>query len=184
MSNPINTTYISQLTTNETVTDGPGETSTVQHAGLNTAQTFNANTTPKGQAIAPFTVTLSSGAATVDLTNAPASSAPTQSGNSPAGATINGSTAGAGSTATAVQTLKIVAPATNVNAISIAPGASNGYKASNGGFFFITGKGITLQPGDEVMWKGTAPAISGTVKTLDLSGTGSSDSLQFEIILG
>jgi hypothetical protein len=184
MSNAITATYVSQITTNETVADGPNESQVIQHAGLNTAQVFNSASTPKGQAVAPFTVTLSGGAATVDLTAVPASSAPTQAGNTPAGATINGSTCGAGATATAVQTLKIVAPATNANPITVAPGASNGYKATAGGFIFVTGKIITLQPGDEVLFKGAAPAISSTVKTLDLAGTGSSDVLQFEIILG
>ena len=70
-------------------------------------------------------------------------------------------------------------PIANANPITIAKGASNGY----------TGIGasatITLQPGEKVLfYEGAAgTAVSSTVKTFDLTGTGS-QALKYQIVAG
>ena len=73
----------------------------------------------------------------------------------------------------------IEAKAGNANPITIAKGASNGYTGFGAAF------SITLQPGQKVMIddNGAGTAVSGTVKTLDVSGTGT-QGLNYMIVGG
>jgi hypothetical protein len=70
-------------------------------------------------------------------------------------------------------------PATNANPITIAVGASNGYTG------FGADYSETLQPGQKVLKRlGSAgTAVSGTVKTLDISGTGT-QALKYQMVAG
>lgn len=77
------------------------------------------------------------------------------------------------------RTMKILALATNAGAVTISKGASQGYGGLGASF------SLTLQPGQEVtLYLGSAAvAVSGTVKNLDLAGTGT-DGVQLSISAG
>lgn len=70
-------------------------------------------------------------------------------------------------------------PAANANAITIAKGAANGYTG------FGATYSETLQPGQTklVYLAAAGTAVSGTVKTLDITGTGA-QVLNYEIVAG
>jgi plastocyanin len=159
----------SEVTTMESISLGPGDSQTYQHVGMNTTVSgLGAASTPPAAKLAAFATTLASGTATIDLTAVPDSYGASQ--------TLTG---------LRVQIIKVQAPATNVNPIALTPGS---YAAAGGGFVFHSGGSITLNPGDEVLWTNTsgtsAPAVSGSVKTLTLTGTGSADKLNFTIVAG
>lgn len=130
----------------------------VTHDAFNVADTRNAASTPAAQRVAFFTVTLSAGAATVDLT---------------ALTTTNGSTFDA----TGYKLLEILITNANANAVVIGTGASNGYAASNLPFS-STGQKIAPQGANDgvgalhLYFGDGCPVVSGTVKTLDFAGTG------------
>lgn len=179
MSITVNT--VSQITTNETLTLGPGDAITLQHTGMNTtASGLTTGSTPAATAISAFALTMAGGAGTIDLTNCPATTSPTQTNATPSGAVVNG-------TGLHVQQCKLQAPKTNANPITVTPAASNGYKGSGGGFIFQTGGEVVLNPGDEILWTNTsgtsAPAIGSGAKGLTLAGTGA-DVLNCTFILG
>ena len=65
--------------------------------------------------------------------------------------------------------LHLVAPSTNANVITVAPGAVNGYTG------WVGSAGLILNPGDNVLLgpMNAGIAVDGTHKNLDLAGTGS-----------
>jgi len=93
--------------------------------------------------VAQTSVALSVGSGSVDLTAAPFS----------------------GGTKTPIRAF-FLNPASNANSITIAKGGTNGYTGFGASF------SITLAPGESCQLNATTP-LSGSVKTLDLSGTGS-----------
>jgi len=101
--------------------------------------------------VASFAKALSAGSGTIDLT--------ALSGTNGAAVSLNG---------LKVQFAKFQALANNANPITLAKGASNGYELLGAGW------SITLQPGQEVLLdlNNAAPAVGGSAKTIDLSGTG------------
>jgi hypothetical protein len=135
-------------------------TPVVIHGGFDTSTgLLTGSTTPDVTAAAYETVTLSGGAATVDLT----------------ALTLNGD-------AVSLSGLKpraIRFKNTGANNMTIAKGASNGYDGLGGSF------SVTLEPGQAVMFDlGSAGnAVGGTNKTLDVSGTGT-DTLQLSAVAG
>jgi hypothetical protein len=70
-------------------------------------------------------------------------------------------------------------PATNANPITVSKGASNGFTGLGSSF------SLTLQPGQKVLLRlgASGTAVSGTVKTFDLAGTGS-QALKYQIVAG
>lgn len=70
-------------------------------------------------------------------------------------------------------------PATNANPITIAKGASNGYTGLGSSF------SLTLAPKEKILLylDDAGTAVSGTVKTLDLTGTGA-QVLNYQIVAG
>ena len=77
----ITVTAVNTIQTQETLAVGPGDSIKVSHAGMNTAlQNLTTGTTPPAQLASLFTLTLSSGAATIDLTQLPTSFSPVQTG--------------------------------------------------------------------------------------------------------
>lgn len=75
-----------------------------------------------------------------------------------------------------IRAIRIKALSTNSNPLTIAKGASNGYTGFGSAF------SITLKPGQEITFydNGAGVAVSGSVKALDLSGTGT-EGIQFSI---
>jgi len=150
----LSVTYDSTVTVEETLTgNAPFAVSAkkkVTHDQFDTSATLNAGTTPPATTFAAFQQALTSGAATIDLTNVTGTN----------GATVN-------FTGLKLQLVKLRNPITNANTITIAKGASSGYALGGSAF------SITLQPGEEWTYKGvdTSPDVGGSSKHLDLSGT-------------
>jgi hypothetical protein len=143
------------LTVTETValTTTPFVTSAqykATHSGLNLSRAQHATSSPTATTLAQGELDMVAGAATLDLTAAAGT----------AGAVnLNG---------LKPRQILIQAKTGNANPVTIAKGASNGYTGFGASF------SITLQPGQRVMIddNGAGTAVSGTVKTLDVSGTG------------
>lgn len=130
--------------------------------GLTEEQALTATTTPPVTVHAVGSQALSSGTASIDLT----------------------SLTGLNGVSVSLSGLKPRAilfenPAANANSITIAKGASNGYTGLGSSF------SITLQPGQKAFFllDSSGTAVSGSVKTLDLSGTGS-QSLNYQTVAG
>jgi hypothetical protein len=156
--------YDLKLTVQEalTIVDASGDDAKITHNLFNASGFLDADTTPPATKATSFELTLTSGAATIDLTALP----------SVYNATVDG-------TGLRVQLVKLKAPATNGNAVTIVPGASNGYN-----LFGATSK-ITLQPGEQVEFLGIdlQPEIGNSAKTIDISGTGS-QKLDVQLVMG
>ncbi len=143
------------LETFDTGTSGAGKTD----APFNTSAVLNSSSTPAVTEGGFCTQALTAGAATIDLT-----SVSTSRGRS---MTFSG---------LKIRSIRLVNPSTNTGSITIAKGASNGYTGFGSSF------SVTLKPGQEWSFYDGANgvAVSGSVKTLDLSGTGT-ESLKFTV---
>ncbi len=122
-------------------------------AGITAYASLNGSTSPPASKGAAWDVTLSAGAATIDLTALPQAGGGTQS--------MNGLLA---------RYLVFVNPVSNANNITIADGATNGYL-----LFGDSSGQITLKPGQFVILycAGNAQTVGGSAKNIDLTGTGS-----------
>jgi hypothetical protein len=162
----VSVSYISQVTVTETFTDQQGQSGPFTHTTMNTVAALNSSSTPPVSEDAPITVTLSSGVATVDLTNLPGTSG-----------TVNG-------TGLKIQLFKVQNPSTNTHPIVFKTGASNGYA------FRGSSWQETLQPGEEMTYLGcnssSVPAIASGAKTIDFNdaSAGSSQSVLVLIVMG
>ena len=166
MSSTVNVTLQSNLTVIETFT-GPGVSpgdNTVTQNQLNEQITLNSGTSPAATKEATFTQTLTSGAATIDLTALP-------------GLTVDETVNGTG---LKVQALKISNPITNANKIVVAQGASNPYRIDG-----ATNWSIPIAPGQSHLFNldGASDPVGSTHKNIDLAGTGS-QALNVQVVLG
>lgn len=150
--------YVSKATVVETLEGGmiSANDNTVTTTGMNVDATLTASTTPAVTKYSAGTATMSGGAVTIDLTSLP---------------DTNGTAGAVTLTGMKLAVAKFRNKSTNANEITIAKGASNGHTGFGSAF------SITLQPGDEVMFKfndnSGNVAVGGTDKTIDISGTGS-----------
>ncbi len=165
----VSSKIVSLITTVETIALGPGNEPKVTLNGMDTTSRYTPSSTPAAVASSYFAVALVAGAATVDLTALPGP--------------VDAATCGPAGAATAVQAIKIAAPTTNLHSIAVTPSTINGYAASGKGFIFASGQSVELAPGDEILWKGTAPTVGSACRDLTLTGSGT-DVLNFAIILG
>lgn len=137
------------------------------HNQLNTsAETFNAVSTTPVSIACGVEVTLTAGAATLDLTNI----------TDELGRTVD-------LTGLKIQSLRLKAHPDNANIISIAPGASNGYNLGNSANFYWSGYGGTSPDEADFLWRDRCPDVSPTTKNLDIAGTGS-QKLKLQIVAG
>ena len=154
-------TIQSRVYTVETLTnDDVPANSTVTHSQYDVLTNLSASTTPNVDTAAFETFTLSSGSATIDLT----------------ALTLNG----AAVSLSAKQPRALHIKNTGSNSMTIAKGASNGYTGLGSSF------SITLAAGAGVLidWPNdNSTAVSGSVKTLDVTGTGT-DTLQLSVVAG
>ena len=157
--------YVSSVT----VVDSPGGAYVSPGDGtvtetITATTTLNSGTTPPVSKKSFGTLTLSSGAGTIDLT-----SLPDQNGT--AGAVTFDSLR--------LATVFLRNKSTNANPITIAKGASNGCTSLGSAF------SITLQVGEsmELLAQNLAAVVDSTHKTLDVSGTGS-QVLEFSFTAG
>lgn len=125
--------------------------------------TLDASTTPAVTKHSPYTLSLTAGAATIDLTSLP-------------GITEDETVDGSG---LKVQMACFENPDTNANNMTITFGASNGY------LLLGTAWKIILKPGQsfQTYLDDGAPVIDGTHKNIDVAGTGT-QSLLVEIVMG
>jgi len=136
---------------------------TVTQAGFNTAQrTLKSDSSPPVTCGGLFQQALTAGAATIDLTALDGLNDKAVIG-----------------TGLRVQLLRLKAPSSNANPITVSKGLSNGYDGLGSAF------SVTLQPGAEVtiLTNDAGSDIGAGNKTLDLTGTGA-QVLDVEIIMG
>ena len=149
-------TMNSQLSIVETLVGvgvSPGD-NTVTLNGLNETVQLNGSSTPPVSKCTIFPVTLSGGAATIDLTALP-------------GLTNNETIDASGLKG---QFLKLTNPATNANKIIAAQGGSNPWRLDG-----ATNWSVALAPGQSVLFNldNLTDAVGSGNKTIDLTGTGS-----------
>lgn len=156
-----------ELTVRESVgTDAAGYASSQQNTvtfnGGNVEESLSATTTPPVTAHAVGQQALSSGSGSIDLR--------ALTGLNGAAVDLNG---------LKPRAVLFENPSTNANPITIAKGASNGYTG------FGSAYSETLQPGQKVIkyLGASGTAVSGTVKTLDISGTGA-QALKYQMVAG
>ena len=162
----VNVAYQAKVAVTETLESNVPATPTgsrsVVHSAWDSTKTLKSDSSPPATKIAAFEQALTGGAATIDLTALTGTN----------GATVVGS-------GLRVQVLRVRAPATNGNPITIAKGISNGYDGLGASFSHA------LVPGGEALFflNDAGGDIGGSNKTLDLDGTGS-QVLQVEVVLG
>lgn len=148
--------YRSEVTVSETIaTNVPDVLATkavIVHDQFNKTATIDASSTVPATKTASFQKALSTGAATIDLT-----------------ALVGSNGAAVDFTGLKVQLAKFRNPSTNANGITVTFGASTPYLLLGAAFKFI------LLPGQEITIYGNdaAPDVSGSLKMIDLAGTGS-----------
>lgn len=163
MSVTITANVVSTLSVVETDSNASPTDNTITYDQLSELAGYTAATDVPVTKDVPFTKALSSGTATIDLTNLTHSN----------GATIDG-------TGLKVRACKFRNPAANANAITLTFGASTPY------LLFGSAWKITLQPGQSFgpcLLLSGAPTISGSLKNIDLAGT-LSQSLECHLVLG
>lgn len=168
MAESIALTYASNITVEQTLDSAAtpsaaAATRKVIHQAFNTAVSLTGSTSPAATKMAGFETTLSSGAATIDLTSIAGTN----------GATVTGNTL-------KVRAVKFIAPSGNGSAITLDTGDTNGID------LFGSSWSVTLSPGQEFMayLANGAPTIGASDKTIDLAGTGSSDKIQTLVVFG
>lgn len=145
--------YVSTLTVTEVLGNiplaNPSESSIV-HDQLNRTVSMSATTTVVASVVVAETFALTAGAATIDLTALTGTNSKTVD-----------------ATGLKLQAIKAYNAVGN-SAFTLKAGATNPYLA------FGTAWSITLNADCEIMayLAGTAPAVGGTAKTIDLAGTG------------
>ena len=160
----ITVTYTSSATVKEVLETNAGSATaahrTVTHDQFNTSKTLSAGSTPPVTRVAAFTQALTDGAATIDLAALVGTN----------GVAVDG-------TGLKVQVLKV--KNLGANALTIVPGASNGYNLAG------AASKIILGANDEalLLFNDTQPDVASGARTLDLTGTGVQTS-QWEIVLG
>lgn len=157
-------TYAATCTVAETLANNTGSapagTRLVTHTEYNETATLNSGTTPPATICAHFLLTLSSGAATVNL------------------AALTG-TNGATTDLTGLKVQVLRVKNLGANNMVIVPGASNGIDLLG------ASSSITIYPGAHAMFylNDSAPDVASGDRTLDVTGTGSQTS-EWTIVAG
>lgn len=123
---------------------------TITHSLLNNTKTLDANS-PAGSNVTQTgqgAVNMTAGAATLNLAACP------------------GTVGVVDMTGLKLRSVHIRAKATNVNNITIAKGAANGYTGLGAAF------NVTLAPGKSILLEPDATAVAAGVRTLDITGSG------------
>lgn len=157
-------TYAATCTVVETLANNtgsaPAATRVITHTDYNESATLTSGTTPPVTTVAEFLLTLSSGAATVDLRALTGTNGASTDGNG-----------------LKVQILRVKNLGANV--LTIVPGASNGIDLLG------ASSSLTVYPGGHAQFyfNDASPDISSTDKTLDVTGTGAQTS-EWTIVMG
>jgi hypothetical protein len=164
MTAAVTANLVSGLTNTETFPNSSG--GPVPFAPFNENVTLNAGTTPPVSMETQFALAMTSGSATLDLTNVPDCSGQT---------VLNG-------TGLKLAFVKFQNPAGNANSITIANGGSNPYRldAATGTFTFPP-----LAPGQSMLINldGAGDTIGSSHKTFAITGTGA-QALNVQVSMG
>lgn len=162
----IRVTYVSQVTVVQSFsgfTDPADATITVN--GLNESATYTSATTPPVTKATAFTLTLTAGSGSIDLTALPGATADE---------TID-------LTGLKVQMVKLINPDSNANPITVTKGALNGYGLNAAGGAWTE----VIDPGQSRTFflNDTAPDVAAGARVWDVTGTGS-QTLDVEVVAG
>lgn len=159
----VSVTYAATCTVAQTLANNTGSaaasTRVITHAEYNESATLNAGSTPPAVESAFFLLTLTAGAATIDLRALTGTN----------GASVDGN-------GMKVQVVRFKNLGANI--MTISTGASNGHD-------FFTADGLVVQPGGHVMLfsNDNASDVGASDKTWDVAGTGS-QTAEVSIVLG
>jgi hypothetical protein len=165
---PLTLSYQTMVQAQETLPDtntpaAPANSKVVTNSNWNTNRTLNDSSTPPVSKTGNGEVTLVSGAATLDLTAV----------NGANGAAVTGNTL-------KIRAIKFQADPASTGNFAIVTGASNG-KQILGGNIAVR---VAAAVGEVVLYLGDADAaISGSSKTLDITGTGT-EKLRYQVLFG
>lgn len=160
----VTVTYASTISIAETLANNTGSAPTatrqITHTDYNEAGTYTAVTTPPVTTCASFLLTLSSGAATIDLR------------------ALTG-TNGASTDLLGLKPQMIRVKNLGANTLTIKKGASNGHNA------FTATDGFVVQPGGhvQIFTNDNTDDVDATHKTFDVTGTGTQTS-EWTIVAG
>ena len=156
------TATVAEVLTGNTVGVATSAQKTVTHNNFNVTKSLNSGTTPPVSLVAAFNAAMVESAYSIDLTALTGTN----------GLAVNG-------TGLHVVALQAIAKATNISAVTLAEGASNGYELLGGSW------AIALLPGQSInlYTAGTSPTIGASAKVIDMTGT-TGESVDFVIVIG
>lgn len=163
----VSMSYASTITVTESLPTNvvaiSSDNNSLVHNQFNTTKSLNASSSPAITKHAAFNKVLTSGAATIDFTALTGTN----------GATVTG-------LGLKVIAIKIIAPVGNGAVITITEGAVNGLALFGASF------SLKLQPGQEFLAYlfSASQTIGASDLAIDLAGTGSTDNLNFEVVMG
>lgn len=162
--NTVSVTYEAKATVLETLPNNTDSASTskrqVTHSNFDQAATLNSGTTPPVTQVAEFKLTLTDGAATIDLRALTGTNGASVDGNGLKPQIVRVKNLGA-------------------NALTIEPGASNGHDLFGASSLLIVPPGAHVQ----FFTNDGVEDIDATHKTLDVTGTGAQTS-EWTIVMG
>lgn len=161
----ISATWAQTMSVLETFSVANTTDNTILVNGISQSGTLTASTTPAATKHSQWTVTLSGGAATIDLTAIPG---------------LNGSETIDG-TGLKVRLLQFYTPAANANVVSVTKAVSNGYGLDAAGTSWT--ESLDPDTGRSMWLNTTAPTIGSGAKNITVAGTGS-QTIQVGVVLG
>lgn len=161
----VSATWAQTLSVIETFSVANAADNTLLVNGISQGGTLTASTTPAATKQSQWTVTLSGGAATIDLTAIP-------------GLNVNETIDGSG---LKVRVLQFYAPAANANVITVSKAVSNGYGLDAAGTSWT--ESLDPDTGRSMWCNTTAPTIGSGAKNITVAGTGT-QTIQVGIVLG
>lgn len=167
MASTIAVGFISSASTVVTVTgEVSADDNTFTLNGLDQNLDLTASTTPPVTKVAAYTLTLSGGTGSIDLTALP--------GLLNASEVID-------ITGLKAQIFQFYAPSTNANNITLTRGASNGYGLGAGGAAWT----VVVPPDSSCLMKftDTNPDVASGAKTIDCTGTGT-QTVEVQVVAG
>lgn len=166
MSSTISVTVGNEINVVQTFSTAEASDQTATFNSSSSTDAYTASTSVPVTKHAKYTLTLSSGSGTIDLTSLP-------------GITANETVDGTG---LKLQKMRLANPSANANKISVTNGASNGYRTDGATTNSLT---VALAPGQSVLleFDEAADDVGSSHKTFDVTGTGS-QTLSVHVVLG
>lgn len=172
MANTVTANLETKLTVSETLDltlNNVVSNPQISHIISGAAVTLDADSTPAATLVSSGTLTLSAGAATIDLTASP-------------GPTVNGTAADVDFTGLKINAVKFQADSNNTDPVTIEGHATNGYDL----FASLSDGKIQLDPGDACvfLFNNSNPDVSASVKAIDFASSEVDAVLEFILVGG